>query len=439
MRILLLTQVVPYPLDSGPKIKTYNVLRYLARGHNVHLVSFVRSNAEEADAQALQPWCTGISTVRLQRSRRRDVLDLGRSLLSGRPFLIERDNARTMRATVAQLAQHQLFDAVHADQLSMAHFAVDLPVPLRVLDEHNAVWTIVRRAAGDLGWGPRRGLAELEWRKLRAYEGELCRRFDLVTVVSPEDRAALEHAAGGQFATKIIPIAVDTAELPFAARRQDARHVLSLATMFYPPNAEAVRWFASEVFPAVRRALPDTRFYVVGSRPPANVARLAAPANGIVVTGYVADLEPLLRQCAVLVVPVRAGSGMRVKILEAFARGIPMVSTRIGVEGIDARDGEHLLVADEPSEFAAAVVRLLRDPTEAARLARAGRELAEARYDWRTALAGLDEVYPPLDRQTGVGARPVPTHRHTLGEVRGQRDRDGERRRDPPVTGDIAH
>jgi glycosyltransferase involved in cell wall biosynthesis len=109
-----------------------------------------------------------------------------------------------------------------------------------------------------------------------------------------------------------------------------------------------------------------------------------------------------LRQAAVLVVPVHSGSGMRVKILEAFARGIPVVSTTVGVEGIAASHGKHLLVADEPAEFARAVIRLLREPAEAARLAKAGRELVVERYDWRRALVGLDEVYGGATKSEGT-------------------------------------
>jgi glycosyltransferase involved in cell wall biosynthesis len=299
-----------------------------------------------------------------------------------------------MRAVIAELLEHSSFDAVHADQLSMGQFAVDLPIPLRVLDEHNAVWTIVRRAAD---WEPlaRRPLAGLEWRKLRAYEGEICRRFDCVTVVTDEDRVALEDAASGTFRSATIPIAVDTTALPFVPRSAEARHVLSVATMFYPPNVEGVLWFGEQVFPLTRPAVPGIQFHVVGSRPPRRVTTLARRGSGIVVTGYVANLEPILRQSAVLVVPVHSGSGMRVKILEAFARGIPVVSTTVGVEGIPARDEEHLLVADEPELFARAVVRLVTQPVERDRLARAARALVERCYDWRTALRGLDAVYPP--------------------------------------------
>src|SRR5579859_8204319 len=142
MRILLLTQVVPYPPDSGPKIKTYNVLRYLSRRHEVHLVSFARTAAEEANARELGRYCSGVTTVRLTRSRPRDGLMLLKSFATGRPFLVERDDSLEMRRTLQALTTAGQFDAVHADQLTMAQFALDLPVKLKVLDAHNAVWSI---------------------------------------------------------------------------------------------------------------------------------------------------------------------------------------------------------------------------------------------------------------------------------------------------------
>jgi polysaccharide biosynthesis protein PslH len=391
MRILLLAQVVPYPPDSGPKIKTFNVLRYLAQQHEVHVVAFSRSPNEDAAARSLAEFCAGVTTVPLQRSKGRDMASLVRSAATGRPFLVERDDSPRMRRTISQLLTTLPFDAVHADQLTMAQFAEALPVRLRVLDEHNAVWKIVGRAAPQQG--VLRPIAELEWRKLRSYEGSVCRRFDQVLVVSEEDRRALEEASGNETTPRVIPIAVDTNEFRFESPKPNARHVLSLGTMFYPPNAEAVLWFARNVFPIVRAASPGSKFFVVGSRPPATVKRLAHPTNGVMVTGYVADIKPVLDQSAVLVVPVRAGSGMRVKILEAFARGVPVVSTSVGIEGIEARAGEHFLLGDDAQTFASAVIHILEDTAAAGRLAQAARKLVERQYDWHTALLGLDEVY----------------------------------------------
>lgn len=396
MRILLLTQVVPYPPDSGPKVKTFSLLQYLAERHEVHLLSFVRNAREEDAAVRLRRWCAGVQTVRLSRSRWRDGRFLVASVLSGESFLITRDDSTEMRLAVRRVLEENTIDAVHADQLNMAQFAVDLPVPLRILDEHNAVWSIVRRSASQLAWGPERLLAEWEWRKLRAYEGQVCRRFDQVLVVSQEDRAQLELAAGGAFPSTTIPITVDTQRLAFQPPAEATRDIVSVATMFYPPNVEGVGWFARDVFPRIREADRETRLFIVGSRPPRHIAALANSQNRVAVTGYVPDLDPILRQCRVFVVPLHSGSGMRVKILEAFARGIPVVSTTVGAEGIDVRAGEHLLIADDAAGFARAVVCLLQNHAEAARLAENGRRLVETRYDWRSALGPLDLVYPGL-------------------------------------------
>ena len=409
MRILLLTQIVPSPPDSGPKIKTLNVLKHLAEHHDVHLVSFARTPAEEQAAEALRPWCQTIDLVPLTRSRRLDVTALARSFLTRRPFLVERDDSVAMRACIARLLDTYQFDAVHADQLTMGQFAVDLPLPLRVLDEHNAVWTIVRRVAEQEPWGPKRLVAELEWRRLRTYELALCQAFDRVLVVSETDLNDLSPESGrrptvtadGQLAVgdgpaaTIVPIVVDTEALAYAPPTPDAQHVLSMATMFYPPNVEGVIWFGQQIFPHVKSQQPETRFLVVGARPPEHVHALETEASGIEVAGYVDDLGAYLKQSAVLVVPLHSGSGMRVKILEAFSRGIPVVSTTIGVEGIEARHREHLLVADTPHDFALAVLDTLRDRESALRRAAAARALVEERYSRRRALAGMDALYPP--------------------------------------------
>lgn len=389
MRILLLTLVVPNPPDSGPKIKTHYLLRYLAQQHEVTLVSFVRSEAEVAAAQALQGLCQTVYTVPIHRSRLRDVGYLLRSFVSRRPFLMLRDENRAMRHLLAELIAKQSFDLVHADQLNMAPFARATGLPM-VLDEHNAVWTIFERlAAQERGF--KRLLLEIEWRRLKHYEGQVCRDSDAVVAVSVEDRAAL-LAAGAAEPIPVVPIAVDIAGVEPVTREPQAQTILSMATMYWPPNIDGVLWFAREVLPLVRRAIPDAPFTIVGARPPAEVQALADDSL-ITVTGYVENPQPYLQASALLVVPLHAGGGMRVKILEALARGIPVVSTTIGAEGIDVTDGQHLLIADQPADFARAVVRLLRDRALAEQLAEQGRSHALDRYDWRAVCPAIEPVY----------------------------------------------
>jgi glycosyltransferase involved in cell wall biosynthesis len=389
MRILLLTLVVPNPPDSGPRIKTHYLLRYLAQRHAVTLVSFVRSDAEAAAARALEPHCKGVYTVPIQRSRLRDIGYLFASVGSKRPFLMLRDESKAMRQLLRALLARQHFDLVHADQLNMAPFARATGLPM-VLDQHNAVWTIFQRMAQQER-GVKRLLLELEWRRLRRYEGRVCREAHAVMSVSAEDRTAL-LAAGAAEPIPVIPIAVDVAGIQAVPRRPDAQGILSMATMYWPPNIDSVLWFTREVLPHIRRSAPDAPFYIVGARPPAEVQALAnQPA--IEVPGYVEDPRPYLEASALLIVPLRAGGGMRVKILEALARGIPVVSTTIGAEGIDVTPGEHLLIADEPAAFAEAVLRVLGDRALGDRLAKAGRMHALTRYDWRSVCPAVEPVY----------------------------------------------
>jgi polysaccharide biosynthesis protein PslH len=391
MKILLLTQVVPYPPDSGPKIKTYHVLRWLAQHHAVTLVSFVRSAAELAAANELRRFCHAVHTVPLQRSRLRDAVSLARCVADPRPFVIARDESRPMRLLLRELIAGQRFDLVHADQINVAQFALALNGLPVVLDLHNAVWTIVDRLAQSAR-GLKRWLLLRERDRLRRYEGWACRQAAAVLAVSEADRIALQ-AVAGTIPIDSVPIAIDVAAQPPLVRSANANAALSVATMFWPPNVDGVCWFGREVYPHIQRQQPDAPFYIVGAKPARAVRELAARQQGVIVTGYVPDLTPYQRQTAAFVVPLRSGSGMRVKILEAFARGLPVVSTTIGYEGIDALPDEHLLVADEPLAFADAVLALLRDRRLGQRLAASARELVEQRYDWRAVCPALEATY----------------------------------------------
>jgi len=403
VKILFLTQVLPYPPDSGGKIKAFNLIKYLSQKHQVFLASFIRSPNEQRYVAALDPFCADISTILLKRSRVRDGLSWLRSLANGIPFLVLRDDSAAMRQLVGKLAREAGFDVVHAVQLNMAQYALEVEDVPKVLDQENAVALLVERLWQLERPGLRRLLAYMEWRKLRRYEGEMCRRFDYVLTVSQEDKEALQAISNGRGHFHVIPIGVDCEEIQLTARQPDSKNILHVGTMFWPPNSNGVLWFAREVFPLVQSQVPDARFYIVGKNPPKEVRRLqssyqpsAISHQPIVVTGYIADPTSFIADCAVFIVPLRAGGGMRVKILDAWAQRIPVVSTTIGCEGIEVRPGENILVADTPLDFAQAVVRVIQDGDLAQRLAENGRQWVKEKYDWRMVYRKLDEVYANL-------------------------------------------
>jgi len=413
MRVLLLTQVLPFPPDAGPRVKLWSTLRHLAEfGHQVTLMSFVR-HEEVRHLPVVEPLCEQVVPVGLRRSRASDLVAWCHSHISGRPFLVERDDKPAMRRAVEAVRRERDFDILHADQLTMTQFLAppaDGRGPLRVFDAHNATWTIVNRS-GTRAAPLIRPLLALEAARLRRYEGQIVRSFDLTVAVTDHDRTDLLEAARGHGRVsqmpriRVVPITVDTQDLQPLDRRPEPGALLTLGSLHYAPNADGIRWFLHEVLPRVRQAVPGARLSIVGKNPPRDIRRMEQVLPDVVsVKGYVADLTPLLQRTAVMVVPVLAGSGMRVRILEGLARAMPIVTTTIGLEGIDARVGLDLLVADSPEDFAAAVVALLRDPERQRRLGAAGRQLVEDRYDRRKVLGRLEEAY-----QEAIAARMEPS------------------------------
>jgi len=405
MRILFLTQIIPYPPNAGPRVKTWNLLRYLAeQDHDVSLVSFVRPEEEEF-VPVLEQVCRAVYPVPIARSRVADVGYWLKSHVSGRPFLIERDDLPQMRQRVTHLLTTESFDVIHADQLTMTQFALNVKTngdgkrPFTIFDAHNATWTIWQRMRENapLFLKP---VYRIEENRIKKYEGMLVNSFDHTLVVIDPDRDALlegvERSRAADLSKRIssIPIAVDTKKLQPVARRPGSTNIMTMGSLHYPPNADGIRWFLQEVFPLIQRQMPYVTLTVIGKSPPIDFVQMANESNGAIeVTGFVDDLTPYMERAALMVVPVRAGSGMRVRLLEAFARAMPTVTTTIGLEGITATHDQEILVADTPQTFAAETIRLLQDQDLQKRLAENGRFLAENKYDWQVALRQMDKVY----------------------------------------------
>ena len=405
MNILFLTQVLPYPLDAGPKVRAYYVLRYLAQHHDVTLVSFVRSTDTPAALEHLRGYCRNIHAVTMQRSRIKDAGFLARSLLAGKPFIIERDASTAMDAMLdAVVQQSGPFDAVHADQLWMAPYALRVcgrapgaATPLTVMDQHNAVYMILHRLADAERNPAKRLLLRHEAGKLARFEVATCHAFDRVTWVTQEDHDAVQHAAQSTDVVVrndgVLPICGSPEDAPPVVRKPEARRVTFLGGLHYPPNAQGVLWFAEHAFPQILAAQPDALLTVIGKQPPEALRSLGIPARNLEITGYVDDPKPYLAETAAFVVPLLAGGGMRVKIIDGWSWGLPIVSTRIGAEGIEAVDGVNMLLADTSADFATAVIALLTDPAQNAKIAAGGRQWAVERYNWRTVYRGWDRIY----------------------------------------------
>jgi polysaccharide biosynthesis protein PslH len=407
-RILYLTQVLPYPLDSGAKVRQYHMVRHLAKRHEVTLVSFTRSDDPPEAIEHLEAICGTVCAVPMRRSLWRNLRAGAKGLLTGLPMVVARDEISEMVATLRRLVERTAFDVIHADQLSMAGYGrlaarMSRPhQPQTLLDEHNAIYVLTRRMA-DTEQNPlRRLVMAREARAFARYEARMVKAYDAMLTVIPEDQerllALFDPAERQTLARKftVVPICVDVdQEPPVTPQGGHAPTILHLGTMFWPPNIHGVLWFVREVLPLIRERMPEAEFVVIGKNPPSEVEALAANPR-IHVTGYVADLAPYLAQTDVFVVPLHAGSGMRVKIVEAWMRGLPVVSTPIGAEGIEVRDGENILLAADAPAFAEATVRLLTDSALNQRLRSQGRSWVETHYSWQSVYERADQVYEHL-------------------------------------------
>ena len=399
-RIVVLTELLPYPLVSGAKIRIYYVLRHLAARHEVTLLSFVRADDRREDVAHLETFLRGVHTMPVQRSWPRNARAALASLFTGRPALIAREEIGAMRRKVKELQARGRFDVVHADQIPMAQYGLlgSTNRLKRLLDQHNATFQIIARLAGqERSWWKRR-LLEREARAFAGYEAEVCQRFDHVTFVTEEDRQALLAQMPDRSLVErstVIPICVDVEEVAAVTPIAAPFRVTSVGTMYWPPNVEGLTWFWEEVWPLVRAQAPEARLTLIGKSPPERVRALDERSD-VDVPGYVADLAPYLAETAVFIVPLQAAGGMRVKIVDAWCWGLPIVSTTIGAEGIEVQEGENLLIADAPAEFAQAVADVLCIAGLQQRLRANGRRWVEARYDWRQVYRAWDDVYERL-------------------------------------------
>lgn len=413
MNILFLSQLLPYPPDSGAKVRSYYTIRYLAQKHRVSLLAFARPDDPPNAIEHLREICSDVQIVQIQRNKLKDILTAGTCILNQKSFIIERDFFDEMARKVDQMVRDEDYEAVHTDQLWMAQYAQRAksknPDLKLILDEHNACYQIFQRLAkGEFNLF-KRSFLEWEWRRLRRYEAGACAQCDHIVTVTQEDQETLRNLIrenSGQQSDLVfstIPICVDTGDIQPVEYDTGSRNIFYMGTMFYPPNIEGMLWFAREVWPLVLAQIPQTTLTIVGKNPPPEIQKLTRAVRGgekIEVAGYISDPRPYLKKAGAFIIPLLAGGGMRVKIVDAWRWGLPIVSTSIGAEGIDYCDSDNILIADGAVTFAKAVVRIFLEPGLARRLSKHGRRWVEQKYDWQAVYPAWDQIYPSISPST---------------------------------------
>jgi glycosyltransferase involved in cell wall biosynthesis len=383
MRIVWVKMGGLWPATTGGRVRSLNTITELAREHQVTVIT-THGNGDDPEGLKQQlAGCERVISVPYAVPKRGSAAFVGavaRSWFSHYPVDLWKWRVPEMRHAVHEALAGGNVDVCVADFLfAVANVPMSPRVPV-LLFEHNVEYLIWQRLANLETSAWKRALFEMEWRKLRACEAEACRRAALTVTVSDDDRQRLEELDAGIRAVP-IPTGVDTGYFtPRHGAEVPGRLVFS-GSMDWHPNEDAVCYFADEILPRIRADVPGVSFTIVGRNPSARVRELAA-RPGIVVTGTLDDVRPSIAEGSVYVVPLRAGSGTRIKIFEALSMGKAVVSTSVGAEGLALESGRHFLAADTAHDFAHAVTRLLRDAARRRALGDAGRALVEANYSW---------------------------------------------------------
>lgn len=395
MRILWLKTELLHPVDKGGRIRTYNMLRELKREHHVTYLTLDDGTAAPDAVERAEEYSHELVRIPFRTRAKFSpgfYAELAANLVSPLPYFMAKYRSPAMRDAISEQLARGGFDVLVCDFLMPSiNLPADIPCAT-VLFQHNVEAMIWQRHYEVQENPLKRAYLRSQWRKARAFERAVCDRFDQVVAVSPEDAEIMRREYGTR-AVGDVPTGVDTDY--FRAGGTEPRRPNNLVftgSMDWLPNEDAIRYFTGEIFPRIRREVPDATLTVVGRNPFPGLVELGERDPSVEVTGRVDDVRPYMERAAAYVIPLRIGGGTRLKVYEAMAMEKPIVSTTVGAEGLPVRDGAELLLADEPQEFADAVVRLLRDPGRAGELGARAAFVVRARFGWNRVAAEFAEL-----------------------------------------------
>lgn len=397
MHILFITDNIPFPPISGDRIRVYQLLKRIARTHRVSIAAPIRNEEEEQSVHVLTEFCQHVLTANLpRRSPLAHLPGLFQTAFSGRPLELHFLTSKELQRKIKALLETGQIDVVQCEHSRMAHYADLLPAnsaAKTLLTFHNVAaqqFDTIYKITHSLMPKFRAWLFSLQ---MRRWEARCVQTFDRSITVSENDRNLLLQDVPQQH-IELVANGVDTQACRPLPRPKGVPTFILIGLMSYQPYSDSAVYFCETILPLIRKTIGEVKVWIVGPNPPLSVKRLEG--NGVVVTGRVPEVTPYYQESCISIVPLRAGGGTRLKILEAMAFGRPVVSTSLGCEGLNVRHEEHLLIADEPQQFADCVLRLLRDDDLYKRIAVNARARVEAEYDWDVLTAQMLHIYDDL-------------------------------------------
>ncbi len=389
MKILFICHRIPYPPTKGDKLRAYNILKHLAKSHEIDLVCMADTPDELEYIPKLKSYARHIHCKNLHPFKY--SLNYVRFLFSKYPLTLGHFYSASFKREVEGFICGNKYDLIYVFSAAMSQYVTDIdhiPKVLDLVDADCEKWLSYAKYASF----PKSAIYNLEGNRTRKYEMEISGKFDAVTVVSESEKKILIPYIPNE---KLFVVGNGLDQSLYKGyqhiKKPDEQNLLFVGGMFYFAYIDGILHFYKDAFNRIKKAFPQVKFHIVGADPAASILKLNNDPN-VSVTGYVDDLMPYLTHANVYVVPLRMAPGIQNKILEAMAMNIPVVSTHAAIQGIDAVDGKDILLADRPEEFADAVISLFRQRTLRERLSANALELITDKYDWYKNLSKLDQI-----------------------------------------------
>jgi len=401
MRILFVAPDIPYPPTNGGKIVVFETIKQLLKkGNKIELLFLTDRNLDRSNLQELSKWCKPYPVF---HNRKTSWIGLFLNIFSKKPYSIAKYYSNNLNKQFIKLLKNNKYDIIQFEGIFIAylinrgHKAIGItPIVIRQL---NVESVIIERFSRNKSFFPIRLFLRLQHKRLLNYEANICAQFGKCFMISPVDKQKLEEM-NPNVQTSVIPGGVDTSYFFPQIVKKDLFSLIFVGAMDWLPNIEGILWFYKDIFPQIKQEISEAKLYVVGKNPPNCIKKLQG--KDTIITGFVEDVREYIAKGAVFIVPLKIGSGVRIKILNALSMGKAIVSTSIGCEGIDVINEKNIYIADSEKEFARNVIFLLNNENERKKLGEEGIKLVNKKYRWEKIVDDLEKEYKAIINENKV-------------------------------------
>lgn len=398
MKILIVSSYLPYPLFSGGHVRLYNILKELAKKHEITLVCEKRKNQTEKDIEEVRKLCKQVITV--ERKKQWSINNILNSGFSAYPFLLVGHKSKKMRQKIQELLKKEKFDLIHVETFYVMHNVPKTSLPL-VLVEHNIEYLVYKRFLNQVPIFLR-PILSLDVVKMRFWEEKYWEKATKLVAVSEEEKRIMKRSDAA-----VVPNGVDTKSFEFRENKnvtnRNEKRILFIGDFKWIQNKDAALWFLNEVWPSlsnkwILQQMEENekimlKLWIVGKNIPDSIKKMKRDINIIIDENAPNETPKIFNQADLLIAPIRVGGGTSYKILEAMASGVPVVTTPLGIEGLEAEENKNVLVSNNPKEISNMIISILNNKDLYADLTKSSRKVVEEKYDWRIITKKLEEVY----------------------------------------------